>query len=192
MPNLSLPHARSVVAGFTAAFLLFSIGCNKLSTEAPPFTLGAPVQLGESTLTVSHSEAEQSSKGENIIAVFFSLTGPGELPKTMVKLARSIRLKDGAGKSYTPDHSVFTGVQSDVPPFLADLGGVMPADVYRAQKYYSRESMIRLLRGIGSGSITDWVVCFTTPNDSNKLSLVVKNFDKKKGQPAVAIIQLGR
>ena len=192
MRNLFLSQVRFISAGITAVFIIFCTGCSKLSPRETLFALGAPIQLGESTLTVSHSEVEQSSKSGNIVAVFFSLTGPGEISKAMIKLARSIKLKDGDGKTFTPDLSAITGIESDAPPFLAGLGGVIPADIYRAQKYNSKESLSRLLHGIGSGSFTEWVVCFTTPIDSNKLSLVIKNYDKKKGQPTVAIIQLGR
>lgn len=182
-----LNSRRTLLILFFLWAVLAPVACRERGTPTPlPFSLGERIPIGSSTIVISHSDAELT-KGKLKLTVYFRWYGGGRWEELMIKFAETLSVVANTGGTYRPSGDDLP----DLPGFWERVSGVMPADLYRMSRYglIGGELVERLKRGEAP---EEWVALFDLPYDSQGLTLTIKNFDKRNGQPDIAAISLGR
>ena len=180
-----LSRFAGVALLFSCIGLLF-FACTG-DSKPTPFSIGAPIYIGPTKVTVSHIQWEVESVLHRIgteeigMVVFVSWDGFESFDKksrlgliTTFNLTM-ISLLDSAGNKYRPNNS-------------------MTYDFYMYHQQQPEEQLLGFeqLLALRDSGLRDWVVWFTVPRESHNFTLLIKNPDPQEGQPRLAAVLLGQ
>jgi len=170
--------------------LLVAQACAEPEPES--FSRGEAIPIAEWTVKVSRVEVLSANSlpaaaiqlfqsGEKLMAVHVQLEHEGlaeEIPPSFARLLRSVRLEDETGTRWKLRSVPLTDTQ------------------WRMAKAGNEYTLGNLERWTGEirtqQFLKSWVLPFFVPQESRGFHFYIESYDRREGQPRLAVVDLGR